>query len=315
MATLAQTLAPLSAAAVGGYFATADPYEISAALRSADDTELLEAFADGDRRNQAVEGLLGRITEFADPVRLASVEGVVGFELAAPDGVERHVLGFEAGVVTRYDVGTAPAARAILATSLVCFLRLITGDADGALLLLAGDLMISGDESLVLDLGFALVASGATQAAIDPAALDPVAVSVAIKDASTEHLGAVMGGAFRPLVLHEVFGRMPEFLIANKADGVRLAVGFRIGGRADGGTDLYVVRVADGACVVDTDPSEDVARDATLELAGPDFLRLVLGHIHPVRAVLGGGLRVSGDAMKALKFSSMMRIPGSGKGL
>jgi putative sterol carrier protein len=313
MAALAQTLAPLSAAAVGGYFATADPGEISASLRSAGDGDLLEAFADGERRSRALEGLLGRIAEFADPQRLASVDGVVCFALTSPGAVERHTVGFRAGIATLYD--EPPAADVTLTLSLVDFFRLITGDADGALLHLAGDLMISGDESLVLDLGFALVAPGATRAAIDPAALDPVAVSRAIKDASTEHLSAVMAGAFRPLVLREVFGRMPEFLIAERAGGVRVAVGFRIGGRADGGIDRYVVRVADGVCVVDIDPPEDVVPDATLELAGPEFLRLVLGHIHPVRAVLGGGLRVSGDAMKALKFSSIMRIPGSGKGL
>lgn len=185
---------------------------------------------------------------------------------------------------------------------------LATGQADGALLYLSGVLDVIGDESLLLAVGTTLTsARGASL--IDAAALDPEAVSAAITDARTEHLATVMAGGFRGLVLDEVFRRIPEFVIAEKAERIRVAVAFEVGGRHDGEVDRYVVRIIDGACEVIADAAADEPVDATLVLEGHEFLRLVLGHLNPVRGVLSGQLQVRGQVLKALGFNSVMRRP------
>jgi putative sterol carrier protein len=207
------------------------------------------------------------------------------------------------------DQGAEP--QAVVRLRLVDVVRLLTGQADGALLYLAGVLEVVGDEAWVLELGSALRAPGSTRALIDPAALDPEAVSAAIAGAPIEHLAAVMAGGFRRLVLTEVFGRFPEFLIPEKALRTRVAIAFSIGGRTDGGIDRFVVRIDAGECTVITDASSDEPVDATLLLEGHEFLRLVLGHLNPVRGVLSGQIRVHGPVLKALGFNAVMRIPGS----
>jgi putative sterol carrier protein len=124
------------------------------------------------------------------------------------------------------------------------------------------------------------------------------------------HLDAVMAGPFRSIVLDQVFRRLPEFLREEKAARVSLAVAFEVGGRDDGGHDRYVVRIVQGSCSVAADPAGDDATEVTLVLTGAQFLRLVLGHLNPVRAVLNREVVVRGELFKALAFNSVMRIPG-----
>jgi len=233
--------------------------------------------------------------------------GVVGVEIEHPAGaVEEYSVRF-GPTGAALDPGADPGARLRIPAGDAA--RLVSGEADGALLHLANVLQISGDERLVLELGSSLTNPRTGRPLVDPRALDPVAVSRAISGVPTAHLAAVMAGGFRSLVLHEVFSRMPEFLIREKAARVRVAIGFTIGGRPDGGTDRYVVRVADGACSVESDAQAGTKVDATLVLDGPEFLRLVLGHLNPVRGVLSGEIKVEGQLVKALGFNSVMRTP------
>lgn len=234
--------------------------------------------------------------------------GVVRVELDLPDGgTDAYDVRF--GVTgAALDPGATPDATVRLPIGQAELLA--AGETDGALLYLGDVLQISGDELLVLGLGSALTHPTTGRRLVDPRALDPVAVSRAIDGVRTEHLAAVMSGGFRALVLGEVFARLPEFLIAEKAARVRVTIGLAVGGRADGGTDRYVVTVADGACVVRAGAAPDERVDATLVLEGHEFLRLVLGHLNPVRGVLSGDLRVEGQLVKALGFNSVMRIPG-----
>ena len=126
---------------------------------------------------------------------------------------------------------------------------------------------------------------------------------------------AVMEGGFRPIVLAEVFRRFPDFIDAEKAGELKLSVGFRIGGRADGEVDRYVVHVADGVCTIETSPPEGQRRDATITVEGADFLRLATGQLHPVRGVLTGALKVKGDRAKALALNAVMVPPGTAEAL
>ena len=233
--------------------------------------------------------------------------GTLRVRVRKVDGDLERTVRFGATAVT--DAAGAP-ADAELTIGAEDLLALATGAADGALLYLAGRLEVEGDEDLVLGLGTAVRVPGAARALIDPAALDPLAVSDAIAHVPTEHLSAVMSGGFRGLVLAEVFRRLPDFLIAEKAERVRVAVMFEVEGENPAAPDRYVVRVAGGACAVEADVPADTPVDATLVLAGHEFLRLVLGHLNPVRGVLSGQIRVRGEVLKALGFNAVMRIPG-----
>lgn len=273
------------------------------ALRSASDEDLSALFSGRDLRAQALESVLASL---AGP--WSGPTGVVRLLVELPDG-DREAWAVRFGTSgARTDEHADPDAE--LRLPLVQVIRLLLGQADGALLHLAGTLEVDGDADLVLGLGTCLRPAGAARPLIAAAALDPVAVSAAIDGVRLEHLASVMAGGFRPLVLAEVFRRLPEFLIAEKAAGARVTVAFAIGGRPDGATDRYVVRVHDGECAVTPDAPADARVDATLVLEGHEFLRLVLGHLNPVRGVLSGDLRVEGHVIKALAFNSMMRIPG-----
>lgn len=273
-------------------------------LVAADDDQVADRFQDRDLRRSALAAALAAV---APSGAWSGPHGVVRVEVGLPDGTsDVATVRFDSRGARLVDDGDPDAA---IRVPLVPMVRLATGQADGALLYLAGVLQVVGREDLVLDLGMSLHAHG--RPLVDAAALDPVAVSRAIEHARLEHLAAVMAGGFRGLVLREVFGRLPEFVIAERAERVRVAVAFEVGGRVDGGVDRYVVRILEGACVVTADAPADEPVDATLELEGHEFLRLVLGHLNPVRGVLSGQVKVRGQVVKALGFNAVMRIPGT----
>ncbi|MFL6156346.1 MAG: SCP2 sterol-binding domain-containing protein [Marmoricola sp.] len=260
---------------------------------------------DPEDRDRAVRALVDHLS--TSEVPWTGPAGVVRVDAELPEGGrDTWTVRFGPAGVTLVDADP----QVVVRLSLAAAMELVSGSADAALLYLSGVLDVVGDESALLEIGTRLpTATG--RPLIDPAALDPQAVSDAIVDTRTEHLAAVMSGGFRELVLSEVFRRLPEFVIAEKAERVRVGIGFEIGGRRDGQVDRYVVRIVDGLCTVIADAAEDEAVDATILLEGHEFLRLVLGHLNPVRGVVSGQLRVRGQVIKALGFNSVMRRPGS----
>lgn len=276
-------------------------------LGSLDDPALERAFADDAALRSWVREALLAIPGNADPALLGAVEGTVCFELSRPErGLVTELARFGGGAVELLDEG---AADVTIGVSAVRFARLVTGQSSAALLYLADELSLKGDELLALAVGTVIARPGDAKAVVDPTALDPVEVSRAIKDVSTAHLSDVMGGALREVVVSEVFRRLPDFLIERRARTTDLAIGFRIEGADGRPADRFLVEVRRGTCVVTRDPDEQTRRDVTLLLDGPGFLRLVLGHTNPVRAVMSGRLRLKGDPAKALAFNAVMRIP------
>jgi putative sterol carrier protein len=299
--------AAMSAEELNAFFRSSDVLEITEVIRSASDGELRSLIELDHFRAEGVVAILDRFAEFADPERLAEITGVVRFELArSKKDVERHTVRFDAGTVT-LEEGAAPDVT--IAADIVDFVRLVTGQSNAALLYLGAGLAIDGDAMLALAVGSVFTVPGSGQPAVDPSALDPVDVATAVATTSGKHMRAVMSGGFRPIVLAEVFRRFPEFIDPEKAAELTLSVGFRIGGRADGEVDRYVVHVADGACTIETSPPEGQRRDATITVEGADFLRLATGQLHPVRGVLTGALKVKGDRTKALALNAVMVPP------
>ena len=256
-------------------------------------------------------GILGRLHEFSLPDRMARLQGVVRFDLHQRDQVlERHALSFDDGTMTpRFDIDDQTPADVVLTTSVLTFVRLVSGERNAGLEYLAGRLDIEGDADLALGLGGIFRVPGTDSVAVDPTALDPVDVATALKEVKSDHLAKVMHSGFREVVLSEIFRRLPEFVDQKKAAKVQLCVGFRLTGAPSGEIERYVVEVDRGRATVTPGDEGSDHRDATVTCEGHDFLRLATGHLSPIAGVLKGQLKVKGDRAKALQLSSVIDIP------
>jgi putative sterol carrier protein len=286
--------------------------DLVAAIRATSDAELERIVGRDEIRPVAVEVLLARLHEYTVPERLAQLRGVVRFDLdSGGRRLEGHGLQLGGGeIVPRYHLEPGERADVVLTTSVVTFLRLVSGERNAGLEYLAGTLDIAGDAALALGVGGIFKVPGTGQIAMDPTLLDPVDVATVLGHVPGDHLRKVMESDFRPVVLGEIFRRLPDYLNERKARGVVLTVGFRLLGNPSGNIERYVVRVRDGVALVESGDAGE-HRDATITCQGHDYLRLATGHLNPVLGVLKGTLKVKGDKAKALQLSSIIDVPTS----
>ncbi len=292
------------------FFGVVDPELLVQAVAAASDADLLELIDRDEIRSAAVAGILGRLHEFSVPERVARLHGVIRFDLQQRGTLlERHALAFDDGTMElRPDADEQAAADVVLSTSVLVFIRLVSGERNAGLEYLAGGLDIEGDADLALGVGGIFRVPGTDSVAVDPTALDPVDVATALKSVRGDHLAKVMHSGFRTVVLGEIFRRLPDFVDPKKAAKVQLRVGFRLTGAPSGEVERYVVEVDRGIATVTTG-DEGSDRDATVTCEGHDFLRLATGHLSPIAGVLRGQLKVKGDRAKALQLTSVIDIP------
>jgi putative sterol carrier protein len=307
------TLATLEVADVERLFADIPAEELVDAVRALDDDSLWALVNRDEIRPVAVAGILARLHEYAVPAMLERVEGRVRLELDRRGKVlETHVLSCAGGalVLAEEPVRSGP-VDVTLRTSIVRFIRLVSGEHNAGLEYLSGHLDIDGDADLALAVGGMFRVPGSDEVAVDPTALDPVAVATALSEVDSRHLKKVMASGFRPVVLEEIFRRLPEFVNQRKAGTSRLDIGFRLLGNPTGEVERYHVSIDAGAATV-SPGEEGQRRDATISCEGHDFLRLATGHLNPVAGVLKGTLKVKGDKAKALHLSSLIDFPKAG---
>ena len=93
----------------------------------------------------------------------------------------------------------------------------------------------------------------------------------------------------RALVLHGVFGQMPDRLHHDRAVGVDAVVHWQVGHRPD----AWTVRIVDGRCTV----TEGLAGTPTVrfDIGNVAFLRLISGQATGMGLLLTGKLRLSGS--------------------
>ncbi len=292
------------------FFGDVDPELLVQAVAAASDADLLELIGRDEIRSAAVAGILARLHEFSVPERVARLHGVIRFDLQQRGTLlERHALAFDDGTMElRPDVDEQAPSDVVLSTSVLVFIRLVSGERNAGLEYLAGALDIDGDADLALGVGGIFRVPGTDSVAVDPTALDPVDVATALKRVKGDHLAKVMHSGFRTVVLGEIFRRLPDFVDPKKAAKVQLRVGFRLTGAPSGQVERYVVEVDRGMATVTTG-DEGGDRDATVTCEGHDFLRLATGHLSPIAGVLRGQLKVKGDRAKALQLSSVIDIP------
>ena len=300
-----------SAREAGAFFLDADPVEVVEAVRATSDDDLIELIGREDIRPLAVAAIVSRLHEYAVPERLAEIKGLVRFDLERRDVLlERHGLSFDRGALTHLPhLAEGEPVDVVLRTSVLRFIRLVSGERNAGLEYLAGKIDIDGDAELALAVGGLFRVPGTDAVAVDPQMLDPVDVATALKGVRTDHLRKVMASGFRPIVLDEIFRRLPSFVNERKARQLDITVGFRLEGHPSGAVDRYVVRVVDGAATVISDAEEGSARDATVSCDAHEFLRLATGHLSAVTGVLRGQLRIRGDKAKALQLSTVIDFP------
>jgi putative sterol carrier protein len=296
---------------VGAFFSESDPLEVVEAVRATSDDHLLELIGRDDVRPLAVAAIVSRMHEYAVPERLAAIEGVVRFDLErGGELLERHGLVFDRGALRHLpDIAADQAVDVVLRTSVLRFVRMVSGERNAGLEFLAGKLDLDGDAELALGIGGLFRVPGTGDVAVDPKELDPVDVATALKGTKSDHLRKVMASGFRPIVLDEIFRRLPAFVNHRKARAMDLTIGFRLEGRPDGEVDRYVVRIVDGAATVTAGAEEGSERDATVTCEAHEFLRLATGHLGAVTGVLRGQLKVRGDRAKAPQLSSVIEFP------
>lgn len=290
------------------HFAGVDAVEIARLLGEATDAELKELIADESIRAAALNAGFGRFADFAVPGQLKTMDGVVRFVVRRDRGVDETYDAHFGNATVEVKHAGADEPDVTISTDALTFLRLLSGTASAALLVLAGTIKVTGDEDLALRVGGVFRVPGHEGVAVDPTALDAEQVAGVIAKAKDSHLQDVMRGGFRGVVLDEIFRRFPEYLNQRSADKLKLAACFKIGGGPDG-DDRYLVEIDHGTCTVT--PEGEGARSVTIALGGAEFLKLATGNLNPTIAFMKGKLRVKGDLASALALSGAVRIPSA----
>ncbi|MDY7090320.1 MAG: SCP2 sterol-binding domain-containing protein [Actinomycetota bacterium] len=141
----------------------------------------------------------------------------------------------------------------------------------------------------------------------DPAVMDPLAFARVVKATPTDVLRRVMSGERRTPILAELVRRMPDVFRPDRAAGHTAVVHWRVGGRPDGGLDVYELVIADGACTVS--PTADGQPQLVLTLDAVDFLRMLTGNANAVALVMRGRLRSKGDLVLTAKLPGFFEPP------
>ena len=141
----------------------------------------------------------------------------------------------------------------------------------------------------------------------DPATMDSLEYARVVKKAPSAELVRVMSGPRRAEILGKLVRGMPDAFRAEVAGPLRAVVHWRLGGRADGGHDVFEMVIADGVCTVSPEPGGEPHLVLTANAA--DFVRLVTGNTHAVMLVMTGKLRTRGDLALTAKFPHLFAAP------
>ena len=129
---------------------------------------------------------------------------------------------------------------------------------------------------------------------------DPAQLAEMIKGLSDEDLKAQIKQLGEDEVLNQIFGRMPEAFLPEKAQGTTADIQYDIA--TDEGVKQWTVKVDNGTCTTTPGPSADPR--ITLQLAITDFVRLILGQAEGPQLFMGGKLRIQGDMMFGMQMQT-----------
>lgn len=288
-----------------------DPAAMAQLVATASDGEL-GAVLDGEFRERVLDEVFARAADFMDASQAPHVDARIEWRIGGTrsPGTDAFLMVIGSGgcSVSR-DGSDTPDITFELGG--VDFLRLVTGNANPAILFLTGRLRLRGDELLALEVArlFSLPTGGGDAVQLDPTAVDADLIARVVRTVPDDQLRERLAGGLRVEVLDEVFRRFPDFLNASKTQGMTAVVKFKIGGRGDGDADRYVVVIEDGTCRAGSDLAGDPG--VTIVVDAADFLKLVTGNLNPLTAFLRGRLKIKGDLALAARLPGLFAIPSA----
>jgi putative sterol carrier protein len=98
----------------------------------------------------------------------------------------------------------------------------------------------------------------------------------------------------------EIFNKMPEAFIAEKAAGIKATIQIELSG--DGGGS-WALSIIDGQILVKEDKA--ISPDLTLSMDAADYLALSRGEANPMALFQAGKIKLQGNMTLALKFQEM----------
>jgi putative sterol carrier protein len=112
----------------------------------------------------------------------------------------------------------------------------------------------------------------------------------------------------RSVFLDEIFRRMSEHFLPDRARYVNVVVSWRFsGGETEDGYDRFQTVIEDGLCVSSTDLSR--TPDTTITLSVDDFIRMATGNAAVATMFVTGRVKVKGEYAPAVRLSSYFDIP------
>ncbi len=139
----------------------------------------------------------------------------------------------------------------------------------------------------------------------EPAAVAPEQFAALVRDATDEQLEQGLREN-REVLLGEIFRRMPEQFVPERAAGIDAVIEWEITS-PEGKSDTWQLTIRDGRCTCTRDGVADA--DVSYRVGPVDFVKLITGVEQGPKMFVFGRLRVRGNLVLAARMQSWFRIP------
>lgn len=150
---------------------------------------------------------------------------------------------------------------------------------------------------------------GATGAGIELSSLSTGVLADIVDKASKDQIKAIAEHPeLRSVFLDEIFRRMSDHFVPERARHVDLVVGWRFTeGDGDDGFDRYQTVIENGRCV--SSAALGRSPDTTITVSADDFIRMATGNAAVATMFMTGKVKVKGEYAPAVRFSNYFDIP------
>lgn len=149
---------------------------------------------------------------------------------------------------------------------------------------------------------------GAAGAGVEIPAMSTETLVKVVGRASKEQLRAVARHPeLRRVFLAEIFRRMSDHFLPEKAKYSSVVVNWRFSNEHDDGFDRFQTVIEDGVCVSGTDLDREP--DTTITVAADDFFRIATGNAVAAALLVTGRIRVKGEYAPAVRFPGYFDLP------
>lgn len=124
-----------------------------------------------------------------------------------------------------------------------------------------------------------------------------------LKGMSDTELDAALSSDNRSHLVTAIFEAMPAMFRADRAGSITATTHWSITEQADGGSDDWTVRIADGQCTVA--PGHEGDSTLALTMGAEPFVKLITKSGNPVMMFMSGKVKAKGDLSLAANFSNL----------